>query len=381
MSNSLELSGGIKVLNPVPQDPRNKTASLDDISNDATLYVGFSPIFNEEDGETYTVTGGDSTNGWVFELSADIPQNVAVTDSDNNFSTKQTFQAEVEAATFKGNGSNITGVSKEGHNHDGSYEPADNNIQSHITDTSSNPHGVTKGDVGLGSVTNDAQIPLSEKGSVSGVAELDSSGKVPASQLPSFVDDVEEYPDFASLPAVGESSKIYITTNDNKTYRWGGSSYVPLSSGVVLGETSETAYRGDRGKVAYDYSQVGHVPNSAKGSANGVAQLDANGRIPASQAHLSGLAVGINSSSIIDSAYENKSIIVDSTSGDITLTLNSGLLVGCSVYNRGPNNVLFVKGTISALTSNEGTKLIQSSTAGITVLGPEYILNGELISL
>jgi hypothetical protein len=92
------------------------------------------------------------------------------------------------------------------------------------------------------------------KGANSGVAELDATGKVPSSQLPSYVDDVVEAANFASLPATGETGKIYITLDDNKTYRWSGSAYVEISASLALGETSATAYRGDRGKNAYDHA-------------------------------------------------------------------------------------------------------------------------------
>lgn len=80
-------------------------------------------------------------------------------------------------------------------------------------------------------------------------------GLIPASQLPSYVDDVLSFPDLVSFPSVGEDGKIYIAEDVNKTYRWGGSSYVEIGGGgVALGETSSTAYRGDRGKIAYDHS-------------------------------------------------------------------------------------------------------------------------------
>lgn len=52
------------------------------------------------------------------------------------------------------------------------------------------------------------------KGAVNGVAELDSGGRVPSEQLPSYVDDVIEVADFASLPTTGESGKIYVTLYD-----------------------------------------------------------------------------------------------------------------------------------------------------------------------
>ena len=87
-------------------------------------------------------------------------------------------------------------------------------------------------------------------------------GVIPANQLPSFVDDVLEYADLGSFPVVGEASKIYIALDTNKTYRWGGSSYVEIGGGAALGETAQTAYRGDRGKIAYDHSQSQGNPHN-----------------------------------------------------------------------------------------------------------------------
>jgi hypothetical protein len=94
------------------------------------------------------------------------------------------------------------------------------------------------------------------KGAANGYAPLDASAKVPAANLPSYVDDVEEYANFAGLPGTGETGKLYVTLDTNKVYRWTGSGYVEISSSLVLGETSSTAYRGDRGKTAYDHSQL-----------------------------------------------------------------------------------------------------------------------------
>lgn len=82
------------------------------------------------------------------------------------------------------------------------------------------------------------------------------NGLVPSSQLPSFVDDVLEYADFALFPLTGESGKIYVDLEFNLTYRWSGTAYVEISKSLALGETSGTAYRGDRGKAGYDHSQI-----------------------------------------------------------------------------------------------------------------------------
>ena len=100
-------------------------------------------------------------------------------------------------------------------------------------------------------------------GAPDGVAELDSGGKVPSAQLPSYVDDVVEYANFAALPGTGETGKIYVTLDNDLTFRWSGSAYVEISASLALGETSSTAYRGDRGKTAYDHSQVTGNPHGA----------------------------------------------------------------------------------------------------------------------
>ena len=79
-------------------------------------------------------------------------------------------------------------------------------------------------------------------------AKLDSDGRVPASQLPSYVDDVEEYSGLSSFPKEGEAGKIYVAMDSNLTYRWSGTTYVEISPSIALGETSTTAYPGDKGK-------------------------------------------------------------------------------------------------------------------------------------
>jgi hypothetical protein len=76
----------------------------------------------------------------------------------------------------------------------------------------------------------DNKIPSADIGAAGGVAPLDGTTKIPAIYLPSYVDDVIEVANFAALPAVGEAGKIYVTLDDNKQYRWGGSVYVEMVS-------------------------------------------------------------------------------------------------------------------------------------------------------
>lgn len=101
-------------------------------------------------------------------------------------------------------------------------------------------------------VNNKIQQFIDSKGNPNGLASLNESGVIPTSQLPSYVDDVIEVATFNSLPGTGESGKIYIVQDTNLTYRWSGSAYVEISKSIALGETSSTAYPGDKGKATTD---------------------------------------------------------------------------------------------------------------------------------
>ena len=101
-------------------------------------------------------------------------------------------------------------------------------------------------------ITNSLNAFISTKGQPGGLAELDSTGKVPAAQLPSYVDDVLEYSTKAQFPQTGETGKIYVSKDTNLTYRWTGTQYLEISQSLALGETSSTAYPGDKGKANRD---------------------------------------------------------------------------------------------------------------------------------
>lgn len=98
-------------------------------------------------------------------------------------------------------------------------------------------------------------------GANNGIASLNGSGKVPESQLPSYVDDVIEgylyegvfYEDAQhTTPITGESGKIYVDLDTDKTYRWSGTVYVCTGSSLELGEVTGTAYDGGKGKTNAD---------------------------------------------------------------------------------------------------------------------------------
>lgn len=160
-------------------------------------------------------------------------------------------------------------------------------------------------------------ILKTEKGSINGVAELDNNGKIPSSQLPSYVDDVVDVKDFvtenptsgmtvgekyyntttntllvATSPTTTEGEllepdKIYVKVSDSTVWRWSGTQLVQMNAGLVLGETSTTAYRGDKGKIAYDHSQSTGNPHNTQISQIPNLQSELDGKSPTSHTHAS----------------------------------------------------------------------------------------------
>lgn len=133
------------------------------------------------------------------------------------------------------------------------------------------------------------KVDKTSVGAANGVAELGADGKVLSSQLPAAVDSIVEgyyYNDKFYEEATHEteitpaSNVIYIDLVSEKTYRWGGTVYVEISQSLALGETSSTAYRGDRGKTAYDFSQTPYASSPSEdgtasaGSSNAWARGD-----------------------------------------------------------------------------------------------------------
>lgn len=82
------------------------------------------------------------------------------------------------------------------------------------------------------------RIAASEKGAINGVATLDAAGKVPSSQLPSYVDDVKEFENKAAFPVTGEADKIYVDIATGDIYRWSGTQYIRINASVASADTA-----------------------------------------------------------------------------------------------------------------------------------------------
>lgn len=220
-------------------------------------------------------------------------------------------------------------------------------------------------------------VPNSSKGVANGVATLDDSGKVPSSQLPSYVDDVIEYASQSGFPETGESGKIYIALDTNKTYRWSGSNYVEISESLALGETTSTAYPGDKGKAnaaAIASLQSGKVDKvSGKG-------LSTNDYTTAEKDKLSGIAAGAevnvqsdwNVTDTTSDAYiKNKPDVITKTSGASAKFVKGDGSLDDSTYLKtitatsGPNINAVGTPTVTATTTGNATTLTFNYLKGI----------------
>ena len=217
------------------------------IDEDNKLQQNITDLDNKYKGVTDGIK--DSLQQHITEANAALSaeqqaRQEADTELQNNIDTESSARQEADKQ-LQQNIDNLNASLTE------DIENVSNDLSTHINDKN-NPHEVTKEQVGLGNLTNDVQVKRSEMGVANGVATLNESGQVPSSQLPSYVDDVLEYATFSSLPEAGETGKIYVTLDDNLTYRWSGTQYVEVSKSLALGETSSTAFPGNRGKTVED---------------------------------------------------------------------------------------------------------------------------------
>jgi len=238
-------------------------------------------------------------------------------------------------------------------------------------------------------------------GTANGLAELDSNGKVPSSQLPSFVDDVEEYANLAAFPVTGESGKIYIAIDTNLTYRWGGTAYVEISPSLALGETSASAYRGDRGKIAYDHSQLtsgnphnvtksdvglSNVVNSDTTTTSNITDSSNKRFVTDAQLTVIGNTSGTNTGDQDLSGYATKNITLDRKTASYTLVasdngkmieMNVGsantLTIDASLFSAG-NQILISQYGAGQTTITAGAGVTLRSSGGKLKTSAQYSL-------
>lgn len=187
------------------------------------------------------------------------------------------------------------------------------------------------------------QEHIESVGKPNGIAQLDESGKVPAEQLPSYVDDVLEFNTIDNFPEVGESGKIYVDISTSRGYRWSGSTYIFVGNPLELGETNSTAYPGDKGKETADFiSPLKNMRILAKKTDNVVTMSQNNNEI---YLHLPilNLSNGTQTSQtiILSPANPNTGGLMNSNSYNALYSIINGAPILIGNRNSGEENNLF----------------------------------------
>ena len=217
------------------------------------------------------------------------------------------------------------------------------------------------------------------------VAELDSNGKVLVNQLPSYVSDVLEYATVNNFPATGESGKIYIALDTNLTYRWGGSTYVEISQSLALGETSQTAFRGDHGAAAYGHAM--DISKIATAQTVGLYKIGVT-----DQGHISGVTAIVKADitdlgiPAQDTTYENKSAASGGTDVSLVTTgekyiwnnKQDALVSGTNIKTINNQSILgsgnlSIVGGVSDVTV-DGVSVVTNNIAVISLAGKQDAL-------
>lgn len=239
-------------------------SNKDQLRNDAVAFVkdatiihthgtdyhcGSGPVALESDLANYATTSA-LTSGLAGKA------NTSHTHSISQISGLQTeLDSKLESVSLADLG--ITATAAELNYVDG----VTSNIQTQLNNKAASSHNHSAANITSGTLDL-ARIPSITDAKITSVSASKITGTIPQANLPSYVDDVLEYRSKSSFPQTGEAGKIYVDTTTNLTYRWGGSSYVEISPSIALGETSSTAYRGDKGKIAYDHSQATGNPHN-----------------------------------------------------------------------------------------------------------------------
>lgn len=212
-------------------------------------YCGSSPVALESDLVNYATTSA-LTSGLASKA------NVSHTHSISQISgLQEELDSKLESVSLADLG--VTATATELNYVDG----VTSNIQTQLNNKAASSHEHAASAITSGTLSLD-RLPSITDAKITSISASKITGTIPQTNLPSYVDDVLEYSSKSAFPNTGEAGKIYVDTTTNLTYRWGGSSYVEISPSLALGETSSTAYRGDRGKIAYDHSQATGNPHS-----------------------------------------------------------------------------------------------------------------------
>ena len=280
-------------------DISNKRVEIS--ANTNTTYTltksGNTITLNASDGNKYNITDANTTYGDATTVASGLMSaadkakldgiaaqaNKVVVDASLSDSSTNPVQNKVIKAALDGKASSVHSHTKSQITDFPTSMPASD---VHAWAKASTKPAYTATEVGAAAASHKHSATDLTSGTL-GVDRLPAipatklTGTIAAANLPAYVDDVLEFANKTAFPSTGESGKIYVAQDINKTYRWGGTAYVEISPSLALGTTSSTAFRGDYGNTAYQHAV-------AKGSAfaHGMYKITTNsaGHVTAAQA-------------------------------------------------------------------------------------------------
>lgn len=310
------------------------------------------------------------TDGKISATAADMPTSLPASDTTSAYSATGTAPVNgtavaaalgtLDVSAVGGSGKYIQSISET----DGKISATAANMPTSLpaSDVYSWAKASTKPSYTASEV---GAIATSAKGAASGVAELDSAGKVPSSQLPSFVDDVLEYDAKSSFPTTGETGKIYVDKTTNLTWRWSGTAYVEISPSLALGETSSTAYRGDRGKTAYTHATDSNRLTTAKSEGLYKIATTAEGHVKSvtavAKSDITGLGIPAQ-----DTTYSAATQSAAGLMSAADKTKLDGVATGAEVNQNAFSNVVVGSTTIAADGKTDTLTLVAGSNVTLT---------------
>lgn len=258
-------------------------------------------------------------------------------------------------------------------------------VDSALSSTSTNPvqnKVVNSAISNLNTLVGDTSVTTQINNAIASKADLDTNGKVPSSQLPSYVDDVLEYSAKSNFPSTGESGKIYVDTATNLTYRWSGSAYVEISPSLALGETSSTAYRGDRGKIAYDHSQTSHAPSNAEANQNAFSNVKVGSTTVAadSKTDTLELVAGTNVTLTPDATNDKVTITAKDTTYSAATTSAAGLMSATDKTKLDGIATGANKTTVDSALSSTSTNPVQNKVVNTAISNLNTLVGDTAVS-
>lgn len=350
----------------------NNVTLTADTSGDGVTIAAKDTVYTHPttSGNKHIPSGGSS--GQILRWSAD---GTAVWGADNNttYSNATTSTAGLMSSSDKTKLDGIaTGATKV-------------TVDSALSSTSTNPvqnKVVNSAISNLNTLVGDTSVTTQINNAIASKADIDANGKVPSSQLPSYVDDVLEYSAKSNFPSTGESGKIYVDTATNLTYRWSGSAYVEISPSLALGETSSTAYRGDRGKIAYDHSQTSHAPSNAEANQNAFSNVKVGSTTVAadSKTDTLELVAGTNVTLTPDATNDKVTITAKDTTYSAATTSAAGLMSASDKSKLDGIATGANKTTVDSALSSTSTNPVQNKAVNTAITNLKTLVGDTAVA-